>query len=417
MEEPNFTEMGGAGQLDSTVASRANTALYSTFSIVGFCAGTFLNYCIYSASFYSYNHTKNQGFVTFSGALLGVCAAFLWCAQGTVMMAYPSENKKGRYIGIFWAIFNLGAVIGSCIPMANQWHTQKTVNVNDGTYIGFMVLMAFGGILAWFLVPPEKIVRKDGSRVQQIRHPSAISELKGLYQTLILDPWIILLFPFFFASNYFYTYQLSSYNLYMFNTRTRSFTGLFYWLSQILGSLSFGWFLDISFLTRRSRAILGWLFLFLIVNSVWGGGLSAELLLHRPPSGTSEQNFAKFNPVIDIYETERGFVGYFWLFVFYGFMDACWQTYAYWLMGAMSNDPRRLAYFAGFYKGIQSAGGAVAWGIDMGKIEIRGLYISSWALCGAGLLCAVPVVWKRVRDTEMEEEEKEEQGELAEVKA
>jgi hypothetical protein len=92
-------------------------------------------------------------------------------------------------------------------------------------------------------------------------------------------------------------------------------------------------------------------------------------------------------------------------------MNACWQTYAYWLMGTMSNDLRRLAYFAGFYKGIQSEGGAVAWGIDMGKIEIRGLYISTWALCGAGLLCAVPVVWSRVRDTEMEEGEKEEQGE------
>lgn len=60
-------------------------------------------------------------------------------------------------------------------------HTQKTVNVNDGTYIGFMVLMAFGGILAWFLVPPEKIVRKDGSRVQQIRHPSAMYVPSRLY--------------------------------------------------------------------------------------------------------------------------------------------------------------------------------------------------------------------------------------------
>jgi hypothetical protein len=25
-----------------------------------------------------------------------------------------------------------------------------------------------------------------------------------------------------------------------------------------------------------------------------------------------------------------------------------WQTYAYWLMGAMSNDPAKLAVFTGF---------------------------------------------------------------------
>lgn len=41
-----------------------------------------------------------------------------------------------------------------------------------------------------------------------------------------------------------------------------------------------------------------------------------------------------------------------------------WQTYAYWMMGALSNEPRKLAYFAGFYKGIQSAGAAVVWRLD-----------------------------------------------------
>jgi hypothetical protein len=44
--------------------------------------------------------------------------------------------------------------------------------VNDGTYIGFMVLMMSGAILAFFLVPPEKIIRKDGTLVQRVRYPS-----------------------------------------------------------------------------------------------------------------------------------------------------------------------------------------------------------------------------------------------------
>lgn len=45
-----------------------------------------IGYCVYSAAFLCYNHTQNEGFVIFSGALLGFCAAFLWCAQGVVMM-------------------------------------------------------------------------------------------------------------------------------------------------------------------------------------------------------------------------------------------------------------------------------------------------------------------------------------------
>lgn len=56
-----------------------------------------------------------SGFAYFAGALLGVCAGLLWSAQGAVMMSYPTEKSKGRYIFAFWAIFNLGAVIGGLV--------------------------------------------------------------------------------------------------------------------------------------------------------------------------------------------------------------------------------------------------------------------------------------------------------------
>ena len=44
---------------------------------------------------------------------------------------------------------------------------------------------------------------------------------------------------------------------------------------------------------------------------------------------------------IDIYDKE--YVGRIWLYIFCGLLDAMWQTTAYWLMGAMSNDPAKLA--------------------------------------------------------------------------
>ena len=120
---------GGGGQVDATVADNSNVALYSTFSVVGFFAGTMVNrlgvrltlsfggfgYFIYIASFLSYNFNQNAGFNIFAGALLGVCAGLLWAAQGAVMMSYPNEESKGRYISWFWMIFNLGAVIGALV--------------------------------------------------------------------------------------------------------------------------------------------------------------------------------------------------------------------------------------------------------------------------------------------------------------
>ena len=118
--------VGGGGQFDASTADNSNVAVYSTFSVVGFFAGTIANrlgikltlslggmgYFLYVSSYLSYNHNANEGFVIFAGALLGVCAGMLWAAQGAIMMSYPTEESKGKYISWFWMIFNLGAVIG-----------------------------------------------------------------------------------------------------------------------------------------------------------------------------------------------------------------------------------------------------------------------------------------------------------------
>lgn len=40
-------------------------------------------------------------------------------------------------------------------------------------------------------------------------------------------------------------------------------------------------------------------------------------------------------------------------------------------MGAMSNDPFTLARYAGFYKGLQSAGAAVSFGVDAVATPVR----------------------------------------------
>lgn len=123
--------LGGAGQLTRTASNDSNTAVYSTFAVIGFFAGTFTNwlglrlaftvggigYCIYIAAYLCWNHTANLGFVIFAGALLGLCAGILWSAQGAVMLAYPPEQYKGRYVAAFWIIFNMGAVIGSLVPL------------------------------------------------------------------------------------------------------------------------------------------------------------------------------------------------------------------------------------------------------------------------------------------------------------
>lgn len=121
--------LGAGGGTDPRAADDANIALYSTFAVVGFFAGTFANklgikaslsfgglgYCVYCIAFLVYKHTHNYGFNVFAGFLLGCCAGILWCAQGAIMMSYPLEHQKGRFISFFWIVFNLGGVIGSLV--------------------------------------------------------------------------------------------------------------------------------------------------------------------------------------------------------------------------------------------------------------------------------------------------------------
>ena len=49
---------------------------------------------------------------------------------------------------------------------------------------------------------------------------------------------------------------------------------------------------------------------------------------------------------IDIFSPGYGVKIVFYIFC--GFLDSMWQTGVYWLIGAMSNDPAKLAHFTGF---------------------------------------------------------------------
>jgi hypothetical protein len=68
-------------------------------------------------------------------------------------------------------------------------------------------------------------------------------------------------------------------------------------------------------------------------------------------------------------------------------------------MGSLSNNGRKLANFAGFYKGIQSAGSAITWAMDDNGISYMNMFASNWALLGGSLLIALPVILWKVEDT------------------
>ncbi|KAF4125914.1 Ion channel regulatory protein UNC-93, partial [Geosmithia morbida] len=408
--------LGGGGQVDTDAQTYANTALYGVFAVVGFFSGTIANviglrltlamggigYALYASSFLAYSHIQSLPFVVFAGAFLGISAGLLWTAQGAIMMAYPTENLKGRYISWFWIIFNTGAVIGSLIPLAQN--VNKTSGpVSDGTYAAFIVLMVLGLVLGLFIVNADKVIREDGTKVILMKNASWRTEFFGLWETLWNDPWITLLFPMFFASNIFYTYQNNGLNATHFNIRSRSLNGLLYWLAQIFGAILMGYALDFTRLRRSVRAKVSFVVLLIFTMAIWGGGYAWESKqVSRKEASTAEYQNTQ---LVDWTDGGEKFIGPMFLYFFYGFFDAVWQTSIYWYMGCLSNSGRKAANLAGFYKGIQSAGACAWWALDSQKMDYTEMFGITWGLLGLGLIAAFPIVWFRIRDTvEIEED-------------
>lgn len=396
--------LGGGGKVDATLADNMNTALYSTFAVFGFFGGTFVNkmgikvtlafggigYCIYATSLVISVHRNVSGFSIFAGGLLGVCAGLLWTAQGTIMISYPHENSKGRYFAWFWAIFNMGAVIGSFIPLGQNIHVTSNSTVNDGTYIAFIFLMLGGACIALFLCNASDIIRPDGSRVVLMKNPSWQSELIGLWETIRFEPFVVLLFPMFWSSNWFYTYQQNAINGAHFDTRTKALNSCLYYVAQIVGALGLGYALDTPSIRRSVRAKICLVMLFSVTMIIYGGGYAWEKQYTR--ATVASKHFVPTD------WSTPGYAGPMFLYICYGLYDSLWQASVYWFMGALSNSGRRSANYVGFYKGIQSAGAAVMWSLDSRKTSFLGEFISNWALLIFSIICAAPVIFLKIKD-------------------
>jgi len=240
------------------------------------------------------------------------------------------------------------------------------------------------------------MIRADGTRVVRTSHPSWKTEFISLFVALKEDPWILLLFPMFFASNYFYVWQFNDYNAAIFTIRARGLNNFVYWSAQIFGSLFIGYLiLDQKRYRRRVRAFVGWAIVFamVFVVHIWAYFYQRTYTRQSVSPATN----------IDIYS--KDYPAHVWLMIFYGLFDSMWQTYAYWLMGAMSNDLAKLAVYTGFYKSLQSCGSAGVWRADAVGLPYMNIFLSTWALAVAGMVFALPMVYFRVTDhTENKEE-------------
>ncbi|OQR92267.1 hypothetical protein ACHHYP_03862 [Achlya hypogyna] len=373
--------LGGGGQVDPTAGSNANVALYSTFATFSIVAGSVHNilgprltlfiggipYILYVASYLVYDSTHQGGWVIGAGALLGVGAGLLWTAQGAVVLSYPTESEKGKYISTCWVIFNLGGVIGAFVPFILNYNSEAGT-VSNGTYIAFLILMSIGTSVSLFMKAPASIIRSDNTKVNYIKSASIQEEVSNLYHA-IFDWRMLCLIPASIASNWFYTYQFNAVNGHMFNLRSRGLNGALYWGMQMFGAFFFGnYVMDKESLSRATRGKIGLLIATVLTFAAWILGYFVQ------------KDFTRNDPKLD-YDFKESRAGYtMFVYIVYGLVDAIYQNYVYWVIGAMSNEPAELARFVGLYKAFQSAGGAISWRIDVLEVSYMAQLVINWVL-------------------------------------
>ncbi|KAG0230577.1 hypothetical protein BGW42_000881 [Actinomortierella wolfii] len=433
-----FNALSGTGAYgldakDNDVANNANIALALVFAFSSLFAGALFNilghrvllilggltYVLYVGSYLAYTQIKSMPFVVAASAILGIGAGWLWCAQGAVMMGYPAESEKGKFFSIFWSIFNLGGVLGNLIPLIAQWNNPKSLSASPATYVGFMVVMSAGAFLSILILPAAKVVRNDGTTVTAIKYSSPILELKAIF-SLFKDWRMLCLIPMFFSSNWVYTYQFNAVNGSNFGIRTRSFNSMFYWGAQILASIAFGAFMDKSAKLRTTRARWSLILMAVVLAATWAGGIAFQTTFGPKAAIYDEQekqwikNPDDFHKDWDLESDTGKWIGPFILYFMYGIVDAMYQGYSYWLMGALTNDTNTAARFAGFYKFIQNLGGVLAPVVQQSTIgngptagshalnvTTRGMgeIIVAVVLVFAGVIGAIPVAFKAVQET------------------
>ncbi|KAI0088923.1 major facilitator superfamily domain-containing protein [Irpex rosettiformis] len=354
-----------------------------------------LGYALYIGALWCFQQQGTRWFVIFAGAILGFTAALLWSAQGAIMMSYPLEKDKGKAFGIFWAIFQLGSFIGAVIALAINIHSGSLNAVSTATYIAFIII-AFIGIFSSFLVlPPNRVIRSDGTLVKLHAHTSVKDELLGMLR-LLKDWRMLALLPMFFASNYFYAYQ-GSVNATVFDGPTRALNATLEGAGAIIGALMIGFFvLDAPWMGRRNRGYLGLVVVSVMVIIVWSVALSWQVDFTRHYVADHGDHRINYH--------DSNYTGKGALYFFFFFADACYQALAYWIMSALTNDPFKLARYAGLYKAIQSAGAAGSFGMDAVLTPLLNEHLASWIMMLVSFPLAFLVI-RTIKETNYEEEE------------
>lgn len=246
-----------------------------------------VGYVIYSAALYTNNRYGTEWFIYLGSAVCGLSAGIFWATEGTIMLSYPEPEKRGRYLAYWLSYRNSGSILGGIINLAFNYRGRTTGKLDWRTYIVFVVLQCLGPISSLLLTPPEKVVRRNGSRVQLSDRISDLEELKALTRVLFRRDFLLII-PYFVYVTWELPY-ISAYLSLYFSVRSRALASLVSAIAQVVTTLAFGAFLDWTGVSLNKRARYGYIVMMILIGGcwIWGSSYKTNIrTINQPWTGT-----------------------------------------------------------------------------------------------------------------------------------
>ncbi|KIX09740.1 uncharacterized protein Z518_00821 [Rhinocladiella mackenziei CBS 650.93] len=395
---------GGGRPSSQTVASTTNAVLYGLFTLFGWIGGAILNvagpkltimfgavgYPLYVGGLWYFDRVGNAWFPYFGGAILGVTAGCLWTAAGFIQFAYAQEDEKALFITWQWVLTSFGGTVGSLIAFGVNFKQTESTGVSNAVYTVFIVIMCMAIVIAFcFIISPKKVVRDDGTHLALFHKADVGDEIKGLVR-LFMDWKVIALIPAIFVAEMDLA-LLSSINAYYFNLRTRSLNNVLFQFIMIPCPLILAYVMDKTPIkSRRLRGIAG-ASLMGSITLATNAGLAAWIVYNDV---NRQRNTP---PGVDW--TDSKFGAGFILYLLSGVIYACYQIVVQWTLGALSNDPKLCARYAGLFKGTTSLGMCISFVLDAQNVSYIDQLIVQFTLYVVGLVFLFLIIWRYVIPT------------------
>ncbi|KAJ1976072.1 hypothetical protein H4R33_006520 [Dimargaris cristalligena] len=391
--------VGGGGLVDSSVSARANFVSNIASSAVGLFSGAIHNYLgsraslligavayvFFALSYFIYGLTGHAAIVYVAAVCFGLSITLFWTAQGSLMLSYPTEDHRGKYITTFFVAFSASGVTGGVLALALNFHS-KFPTLGATTYLAAIAIGAVGVALVFFLRPASQLVQDNG-------HPLVVRKFEGWRHEIrgtggiFTNKYMWLMTPLFIVLGTYFTYISNGYNFSLFTIRTRGLNATLFSICGMLGSLVFGYYMDHARLPMRLR------------GTVAAGAITVLLLASWVSAYFVQRPYPRLDPDSPAALAHVGHdfsSGFYWatvlIYCTWGFLDSTLNAFSFWILGGVTSDPDELARFTGYTRCLQGLGGVLSWGLDSLRVAyVTELWVT-FSLLLVGMAFAVATI-------------------------